>query len=451
MITQEAKVGLFLAAALALIGTGIFYLGDVHWAREYSLNIRFNSAEGLPIKGAVNSAGVKIGRVEKIDLQYGRALVTVLIKRQYPAHADATARIASTGFIGSKFLELNLGSSAAPLLNDGDTIEGRPNVTFDEWMERLSDVFKPSDKYGDPVENVKATLANLRDSTDVLKKELKENQGAIDSIIKNTKQVMADLREVTQASKENVKIALANFKSITSRADALLKQIQEGKGTIGALMTDEKTSSDVKETVTSLKQTAKDAESLFNRVRRISVYWDYRQRYDFAAHRAHGDLGLNIVPRPGKFYFVGVDNLGNPEDRNKPGNDLEYHNTLTAVMGRDFGPFTLYAGVIRAQGGIGGAFRPFWMNPAWDKRVEIQAEAFDFGRNETVQGEHFAKPQYNAGVRVGILRWLYAGIGLEDIAAGNHVVGNVEVQLKDDDIAYLFGMASLTSPVKTTQ
>jgi phospholipid/cholesterol/gamma-HCH transport system substrate-binding protein len=448
VINQETRVGLFVIGAAILIGVGSFYLGDVHLTKEYDLNVLFDNAGGLPIKGAVKSAGVTVGHIEKIDLQDGRARVTAHIDRKYQVHSDARARVASTGFIGSKFLELNLGSPSAPLLQDGDTIEGKPSVSFDDWMERLSGLFRKDDKYGDPVENIKATLANLRDATGVMRDELKQNRKGFDSILKNTRKLVADLREITDSSKENIKAAVLNFKNMTARAEALLKQVQEGKGAVGALVSDEETSKNVKQTVASLKQTAKDAESLLGRIRRVSVYWDYRQRYDFADSRFRPDFGIKIVPRPGKYYSLMVNNIGDPQDRNAPGNDFQYRNTVTIVMGKDLGPFTLYAGVIRAQGGVGGAFRPFWKNPAWARRFEFQAEAFNLNRNETVQGVRLDKPVYNAGARVGLLRWLYAGVQMEDMAVRNHVVGNINVQLKDEDIAYLFGLASFAGPVK---
>jgi len=445
-MSQETRVGLFVMGGILIIALASFFLGDIKFERRYRVYVLFNNVNGLPVKGPVKSSGVEIGRVEKIDLDDGRARVTALINKKYPIHADATARIGSSGFIGTKFLDIARGSPPAPLLQDGDTIEGKTSVSIDDLAEKLSELFKKDEKFGDPVANIKATLRNLKDATGVLSENLTENKERLSSIIRNADRAIYNIRDITEASREDIKVALSNLRKITEQTHELLARIQEGKGAIGKLVSDPETAQNVKETVASLKETAKDAETVFGRIRRIQVYWDYRQRYDFGDQRYRADLGLKLVPRPGKFYQVELNNVGNQKDRNQPGADLERRNTITGVFGKDFGPLTAYVGFIRSRGGIGGAFRPFWRNPAWDRRFEIQAEAYDFSRNEFLQGQHFDKPVYNAGFRVGILRWLYAGVQVEDIAIRSNVVGNLNVQLRDDDIAYLLGLASLGKP-----
>jgi len=445
-MNQETRVGLFVLGAVFVIGFGSFWLGDIKFERRYRVHVLFNTVEGLPVKGPVKTSGVEIGRVEKIDLSGGRARVTAEIDEKYQLHKDAVAKIGSTGFIGSKFLNMTPGSADAPLLQDGDTIEGKPTLSFDDLADKLTELFKKDDKYGDPMENFRATLANLKEATGVMGETLKNNKQTLDSILKNTQKFVANIEEITSKSKADIEAAMTNFRQITERAEAMLKNIQEGKGAVGKLVSDPETADNVKQTVASFRETAKDAETLFGRIRRISVDWDLRERYDFADKMYKSDFGLKIIPKPGKFYMISINNLGTIRDRSQPGADLERRDTITGVMGKEFGPLTVYAGVIRSRAGVGGAFRPFWTNPAWERRFEIQAEAYDFGREETLQGIHFNKPVYNLGAQLGIFRWLYAGIGVEDMAVRDHVYGNLNVRLRDDDISYLFGLVSLGKP-----
>jgi hypothetical protein len=220
--------------------------------------------------------------------------------------------------------------------------------------------------------------------------------------------------------------------------------VQNGDGILGKLVGDEEMGKELKQAVTSVRDAAKDAQSVMGRIARTEVYWDYNQRYDFEDARSRIDIGLKFVPKPGssKFYFVGGNNLGARRDRRDAGNDIERRNTVTALMGRDWGPITGYAGVIRSAGGVGGRFRPI---PKSD-RVEIQADAYDFGRDEVVQGVKMEGPIYNVGARVKLLQvpsvWL--GLGVEDAAERKNVNASVRIQFRDEDIAMLLGLAGMS-------
>src|SRR5438045_3673831 len=105
-MNQETKVGLFLIATLAAIHTSILFLGKVHlFRRTHNYLVDFANVEALPPKAAVKVAGVEIGKVDKVELVNGRARVTIDINHGVIVHADAKARIGSTGIIGTRFVE----------------------------------------------------------------------------------------------------------------------------------------------------------------------------------------------------------------------------------------------------------------------------------------------------------------------------------------------------------
>jgi hypothetical protein len=114
------------------------------------------------------------------------------------------------------------------------------------------------------------------------------------------------------------------------------------------------------------------------------------------------------------------------------------------VMGHDFGPLTLYGGVIRSAGGAGLRFRPLFMSEKWNRRFELEGEAYNFTRDEVVQGIAMEGPIYNAGARFLIDDpWLWLGAQVEDIKERKNLNANVNITFKDEDIAYLLGFVGL--------
>jgi phospholipid/cholesterol/gamma-HCH transport system substrate-binding protein len=451
-VNTETKVGLFALSGTVLFAAVVLSLGDVSFQRSYRVKVSFDNAEGLPVNGSVKAAGVEVGKIQKIELENQRALVTLKMNKGVEVRKDARARVASTGLIGSKYLDIRLGTPASPMVADGDVIQGDPTFTFDEVMTKLGEFFEEDPENGSVSHNLKTSIANLRRVSDSLNAAMGEQKTELVQIVRNVrdlsasaKDVAAHLREITSERKEDVKVALAKIRSVSERLDDILAKVQGGGGILGKLVGDEEMGKDLKQTMTSVKEAAKDAQSVMGRIARIDVYWDYRQRYDFEDSRWRADAGLRFVPKPGKFYFLGGNNLGKRRDRREPGADLERRNTITALMGKDFGPATLYAGVIRSAGGAGVRLRPIPAAHSWSSRLELLAEGYDFGRDEVVQGVELDAPVYNVGVRVGVVKrpevWL--GAMVEDAAERKNVNAHLNVAFKDEDIGYLLGLVGL--------
>ncbi|MBL0058598.1 MAG: MCE family protein [Elusimicrobia bacterium] len=450
-LSTETKVGLFSLSGLVVFALGIFVLGDFQFHGTYPLYIYFDNALGLPEKGPVKVAGVEVGQVERIDLESQRARVKVRVRNGIGVHRGSKAQVASTGLIGSKYLEMTLGDSSAPLLSPGDSFEGTPTFTFDEVMSKLGAFLKDDPVNGPVTENLRVTIGNFRKVSQSLADSIGNQQTELAEIVRNirdvsdhAKHVAADLREITGERKEDIKIALARFRSISERLDQITERVQKGEGLLGRLVNDPELGKNMDQTMSNVNKASSDLRGFMGRITAIKIYWDYRQRFDLEDGRWHPDVGLTVVPRPGKYYYLAGNNLGNRQDRTVDGNDMERRNTFTGVLGQEFGPVTLYGGVIRSAGGAGVKIRPLPVSSAWNRRVELEAEAYDIGRNETYQGTTFDKPVYNVGARVkAIDPWLWIGAQLEDVAVRRNLNVNANLVFRDEDLAFLLGFVGL--------
>jgi phospholipid/cholesterol/gamma-HCH transport system substrate-binding protein len=448
-MNQETKVGLFLIAAVAVIASSAVFLGNIRLFKNTDrFYVTFQNVEALPPKAAVKIAGVEVGSVKRVELEEGEAKVTLDVEPEITIYKDARAKVGSTGIIGTKFIELNPGTPAAGELEPDSTIRGDEGGGLTQMAEKLSRLFERHDKYGDAIENLQESIAHIRNVTRALDVAIGNHASEMEEIVLNVKEITesakvftAHIEEITTENKEDVKVALEKFRSVGEKLDVLMTKIHEGKGVMGALVSDEKAGQEVREAVTSIKDTAASAKKVLGRFTVINTYWNYRYRYDFRDEESRSDLGVKFVPRPGKFYAFGITNLGEVPSGEKH-NAFERKNRLVAVLGSDYGPFTGYAGAIQSRGGFGLDFRPFFWNRKLDKRVKLNVEAADFSRDRLVQGVKLDSALVSAGGNVAVTRWLSVGARWQDILERSAFQAYANIIFRDEDLSYLFGFAS---------
>ncbi len=435
---------MFLLAAIGAILTSILTLGNVQFfSRSHRYFVDFQNVEALPPKAAVKVAGVEIGKVRKVELVNGRARVTIDINPDVPVYADAVARVDSTGIIGTKFIDLNPGTQGQPELPHKSAIRGVEGASLNQMIAKLGSLFEEDEKHGDAVGNFKETMANIRNISRALNQAMGQHGTEMEEIVMNVRDLTAsikafsaDLEDISGDKKEDIKVMIEKFRGVGEKLDILLAKVNRGEGAIGALLNDKETEKDVKETVSSAKK-------LLGGFTRMNVYWNYRYRYDSVDDEGRNDLSLKLVPRPGKFYAFGATNINTKDVNDEEHTLFERQNRISAVIGSDFGPFTGYVGALYSRGGGGINFRPFFMYPKLNRRIELNAELSDPKRDRMVQGRHLDTPLVNAGAHVAITNWLWVGARAQDIYERASFQTYMNIIFRDADIASLFGLASV--------
>jgi len=138
--TVETYVGLFVVAGLA----GLFFLatriGEVGFFQPetYTIKAHFTSVSGLKEGAFIELAGVRVGKVMKIQLdpEDYEALVTMDVQRGVELQEDTIASIRTAGIIGDRFVKLTPGG-ADELLTDGDEIiETEGAISLEELVSK---------------------------------------------------------------------------------------------------------------------------------------------------------------------------------------------------------------------------------------------------------------------------------------------------------------------------
>lgn len=123
---NDVWVGLFVligAVAILFLALQAANLLTLSFQPSYLLSAKFDNVGGLKPKAAVRSAGVVVGRVEKIvfDDKYFQARVTLAMESQYVFPKDSSLKILTSGLLGEQYLGIEPGADEKSLVA-GDTI-----------------------------------------------------------------------------------------------------------------------------------------------------------------------------------------------------------------------------------------------------------------------------------------------------------------------------------------
>jgi phospholipid/cholesterol/gamma-HCH transport system substrate-binding protein len=206
-MSRAARLGAFFIAALAILVSGIFIIGGKQYlfTSTYRLNAQFGSVVGLDSGAEVRIGGVHSGSVRSVELPSkptDKITVRMDLNRstQNIIKQDSVATIETEGLLGNEYIAISFGSASGANVVDGGTIGSEPPL-------EMSALFKK---------------ANL-------------------------------ILDSSQAALTNVTVATAHLSSISSKID-------EGQGTIGALINDKKIYTQLDQTTTGLRDTVIKAQ-----------------------------------------------------------------------------------------------------------------------------------------------------------------------------------------------
>jgi len=122
--TRDFVVGLFVLAGLGTLAYLALQVGGIEGEGNGGLELsaEFSEIGGLKERAPVVVSGVKVGRVQRIELTPDlRAVVHLDVGAKYRLPTDSSAAIRTEGLLGQQFVALEPGAEDA-LLKSGDKI-----------------------------------------------------------------------------------------------------------------------------------------------------------------------------------------------------------------------------------------------------------------------------------------------------------------------------------------
>ena len=120
---QDIAVGCLLVVALGAAAVMATFAGAFRggWS-TIEVTVPAADVAGLQQSADVAVVGIRVGRVERLELKRDQALVHLRLDPDADLRQDTTARIRARSVLGEKYLELVPHDPDAPLLRDGDVL-----------------------------------------------------------------------------------------------------------------------------------------------------------------------------------------------------------------------------------------------------------------------------------------------------------------------------------------
>lgn len=140
--TIDIWVGIFVVigfGALLFLALRVGNLGSAKIRDPYELQARFDNIGGLKMRAAVKSAGVVVGRVEKIvlDSTTYQAMVTIQMDGRYHFPKDTFATINTSGLLGEQYIGLEPGGETQNIPEGGEIKKTQSAVVLEKLISQF--------------------------------------------------------------------------------------------------------------------------------------------------------------------------------------------------------------------------------------------------------------------------------------------------------------------------
>lgn len=309
-----------IVLALAFIGSLVLFIwgynflkGKNIFSNERCYYAVYDDVNGLDKTNPVVVRGLRVGFVENVyfDPRFnGDIIVKMTLTSDIPVTNNTVARIVSSDIMGSKCINLLVGDSHI-MAKSGDTLMSSVEAglmqevnsqvqplkakaeslisSLDSVVVVIQTVLdaKSRDNISQSLERIALTIKNLENTTENLDNLLAVESSNISTILENTKSFTSSLKDntdklnnlVTNASAISDSLARIDFVSTMheveqsfSEVNVLLRQINEGQGSVGQLMASDSLYRQLDATIANLNSLLEEVKKNPKKYLKLSVF-----------------------------------------------------------------------------------------------------------------------------------------------------------------------------------
>lgn len=260
-ISNETKVGALTAIAIALLFIGYSFLkGNDVFSSENTYYTEYNNVDGLSTSKPVMVNGFQIGRVSSLELQdNGKIRTEFKIKKDYPIPSNTVARIVSADLLGSKAIVFDLGNSTT-MARDGDPLLSDIQANLMEKVEPLQH----------KVENLVVKLDSVLSAVntaldDEFQRDFKSSLSSISVSLANMEKITKDVEGLVGSERMRLANIMMNLESITSNFKNYDGQITSILNNLDK-MSDELAKIEIKETIDNAAKAMQDVQAITDKI-----------------------------------------------------------------------------------------------------------------------------------------------------------------------------------------
>lgn len=245
---EEVRVGALILAALGLLASAIFFVGEVGdvFGERYRLVSLMRSGAGLVPGASVQLAGQNVGQVERIDWippeerreQEAAVAVWMAVNRevQNQIRSDSEARLRTQGLLGDRVVDIRPGSPEADVLQPGDTLMSTAPLDYQEILEQASGAVTGLSELTRRLEEIarralagEGSLGRLV-TDETLYRRLTSLSGSLARVLERADRGEGSLGKLLTDDRLYERMV-----SVTASLDTLTAGVARGEGTLGRL------------------------------------------------------------------------------------------------------------------------------------------------------------------------------------------------------------------------
>ncbi len=237
-LENELKVGIFVALGLALTMVAIIVLGgsDNLLERKNVYVVHFDDANGLIPGSKVVIGGVQVGAIDAVEYDPKRRdiQVTLQIAKDQAdwVRKDSEIEVLTQGMLGDKYLAITRGSADQPELESGAELTYKASQGLGEFISKSDQLL--------------VSLQSIAGSVDRIVKGFESGKKS-EIIFQGLATTSKNLSEAT--TRLNAEIQELQLKKLSKNMNAIIEKVNNGQGTLGALVNDPGLYDDVKSLV----------------------------------------------------------------------------------------------------------------------------------------------------------------------------------------------------------
>jgi len=312
---SRARVGFLLFVGVITFVVAIFLVGEKSqlFSSTYIVQANFPAAEGVKRGSFVVLSGYNIGTVTDIQLTPKADSVRVLMRVSESVHPfikpDSRAEIKQEGLVGNKIINIEIGSSSLPPVENYGFIQGTPAFALTSLADNVTAI---TDTTKLITGQIYTLLKRLNSGDGTLGKLLNDDAifGHVLSITQKTDSGLGiattqliNLSALLTRVTKSVDILVGQSDStvmtvnrITGEIETLTRNINHGKGTVGALLSDRKLYDSLVALIGALTDVSYDASNAANQAAQ-SIH-SMREHWLFGRIFGGDDFEKEPLPEP---------------------------------------------------------------------------------------------------------------------------------------------------------
>jgi phospholipid/cholesterol/gamma-HCH transport system substrate-binding protein len=190
----ELKVGLFVAAGMAVLIFFVFMIGDFkNRVSAYTVNFQFNFINGVRIGAPLRFAGVDVGQVTKINIMPSpenhttKIMIVGIVRNDIRIPIDSQVWVNTLGILGEKYIDIMPGKNYSDFIPAGAIMVGNDPVAMHEFGEIAKSIVQKLDASITEIKGVVGSVDSLTKNLDDGITRIKNREGTVGKLLYDDK------------------------------------------------------------------------------------------------------------------------------------------------------------------------------------------------------------------------------------------------------------------------